>query len=142
MSANFRTKEECEKDVRESIKSQELIDRCVLQPPITLGWIEWEWVFELSGRNAPSEPIQHTRWNVITQGYGECRRFRESMRLVLEKDREPPPAWANGRMTFSACKPVYIWDRLQYTPLQVSDVEGILVRTRTVKEGEKKPFSP
>jgi hypothetical protein len=46
----------------------------------------------------------------------------------------PAEAAANVTISAGSCTPVYIGNRDGFTPLQVSDFEGILVRSRVEKK--------
>lgn len=130
-STSYRTKEECETQMAEYSRFHVALDRCVLQPPISLGWIEWEASIDVKVQ-APNEPIQEQRVSLITQTFGDCRKVRQGLVTGLQK--MPAPAPVSATISAGYCKPVYIANRDEYTPLQVSDFEGVLVRSRVAKK--------
>lgn len=137
VSKHYRTKEECERQRAEFSRFQMALDRCVLQPPISLGWIEWEVsiVFKVQAANEPSQQSDVT---FIAQTLSDCRKLRDGVTAGLQKEMQSHAA-PGVAVTVSegSCKPVYIGRREEFTPLQVSDFEGILVRTRVAKEVSK-----
>jgi hypothetical protein len=134
LSTHYRTKEECEKQMAEFSSFQVALDRCVLQPPISLGWIEWESSIDLRVR-APNEPTQEERFTFITQTLSDCRKLRSGMLTGLQRNMMPKaPANVTPKISAASCRPIYIGNRDEYTPLQVSDFEGILVRSKAAKK--------
>ena len=79
VSTYHRTKEECKTQLVEFSRFQVALDRCVLQPPISLGWIEWETSIEIKAQ-APKEPISQERMSFITQNFSDCRKVRHGLR--------------------------------------------------------------
>ena len=134
MSPAYRTKEECESQMAEYGSFRVTIDRCVLQPPISLGWFEWETSVEIKVQ-APKEPIHQEILSVITQTFGDCRKVRGEMLAGLEREMLPrSPAEVVATISASSCRPIYIRNRDEFTPLQVSEFEGVLVRGRVANK--------
>ena len=134
VSTAYRTKEECDSHMAEYGAFRVALDRCVLQAPISIGWIEWETSVE-SKVQGPKEPIQRETLSVITQTFGDCRKVRREMLAGLEKEMIPrAPAEVGATISAGFCRPIYIRNRDEFTPLQVSEFEGVLVRGRVAKK--------
>ena len=133
-SAAYRTKEECESQMAEYGTFRLALDRCVLQAPISIGWIEWETAVETKVQT-PKEPIQRETLSVITQTFGDCRKVRRDILTGLKKEMIPQaPAEVVATISAGFCWPIYIRNRDEFTPLQVSEFEGVLVRGRVAKK--------
>lgn len=131
VSMSYRTQEECATQMVEYSRFHVALDRCVLQPPISLGWIEWEASINIKVQ-APNELIPEQRVSLIAQTFGDCRKVREGLLTGLQK--MPTPAPVSATISADYCRPVYIANRDEYTPLQVSDFDGVLVRSRITKK--------
>jgi hypothetical protein len=129
LSSFFRTEAECEKQKAELSTLLRVVDRCVAQPPIPLGWIEWEATIglriEASGEQAAE------RFSFIAQSLPDCWKVRDGMTGLLERDMKSRlPASVTVRVSATSCRPIYIRKREDFTPLQASDIDGILMRSR------------
>jgi hypothetical protein len=131
MSPYYRARDECEKERLDASRYQTALDRCVLQPAIALGWVEWETVMDVKAQES-NKPPEQERLSFITQSYGDCRKVRQGVEAELRKSLATMPGVTASVVT-SACKPIYIANRDDFTPLQVSDFEGTLIRGRVKK---------
>jgi len=132
-SLYYRTEEECEKQLAISRPGLMVTDRCTLQPPIPLGWVEWEASIEFKAQ-VPGEPGGQEIFSVITQTFTDCRKVSQGLVESVEKARPPVPPGSTVNVSRRFCKPVYIANRNDYTPLQVSGFEGVLVRGKVAKK--------
>ena len=132
VSLHYRTREECEEEKAKASRYQAAVDRCVLQAAIALGWIEWETVLEVKAQET-NKPLEQERLVFITQSYRDCRKVRQGLETELGKAFVAGTG-VTGGVSAGACKPIYIANRDEFTPLQVSGFEGILVRGRVTKK--------
>jgi hypothetical protein len=157
LSRPYRSKDACEHARTYDIGLYRVpLDRCVLQPPITVGWIEWE--FSVGFKTEKDGKItDYRKARPITQSWRDCRKLGDALLATFagsdEEAVKPSEgitvSTAPGRVTItaegesvtvttSACRPIYIAHREAFTPLSATEFEGILARHR-IKDGPDDP---